>query len=119
MKCCQRGCDEDARPDSNYCSEEHCLAPKRGDKMVDATKNPRALPEKWQNGDQRLVRRISLLPRCVHGCWYWLSMMYVVQECQVRHDMTPDSGRSNGLTQGWKTKRWLVKKPQQFCRFLG
>jgi len=84
-------------------------------KQVDMIPDPRPIV-KWERGDQRVVKRISLLPRCIDGCWHSpLKVMFVVQEYITGYSLAV-GGCGSGHTYHWKNVQWLVAKPEGFSR---
>lgn len=82
-------------------------------KQVDMIPNPKPIV-KWERGDQRVVKRISLLPRCIDGCWHTpLTIMFVVQEYRTGYSLGVE-GSGSGPTYHWKNLQWSVVKPEGF-----
>ncbi len=64
----------------------------------------------WDQGDLRLVRRISLIPRCIDGCWSWMRKLYVVQEYRNFTAVMP--GGPSYDSYKWINKGWSRERPE-------
>ena len=64
----------------------------------------------WDQGDLRLVRRISLIPRRIDGCWHWMRKLYVVQEYRNFTALMP--GGPSYDSYKWINKGWSRLKPE-------
>ncbi len=65
----------------------------------------------WSNGDLRLVKRTCLFPRCIDGCWCWLTPLYVVQAyLRTMHEIHADG--SGVPSYKWINRSWSRKRPE-------
>lgn len=64
----------------------------------------------WSRGDLRLVKRTCLVPRCIDGCWCWLTPLYVVQEYRPFTSHGPDMPSYPSYK--WGNKRWSIERPE-------